>query len=702
MITFSRAQHISGQTIIAAIIIANQCWLHNMWLGLIFGLIYLWLNSKKLADILFHDTHQGLKNSLGLIVILAYISLCYTLAYHFYQINYWIFLWVFLTIPIIVEILSFFKFRKEHYFFNNLDLNQWKLAKIRHWLWPTLTLTFDILLVILLFKKASLGVVRSPWELVNYKFWILFALSNIALTITILNKKSSKNIFLLCCHFLLISSIAIILYPLGYGYDSFIHAAVLDIVQKTGTIQPRLFLYVGQYGLTLFSQELWQIPLETANKILLPLLFSLLWPISLYYGLRHGFHWSYRSSYLGVLWSLFVGFGFAIMTTPQSLGLLLLATVIFLLPTIKNKNLPLYFIWIVTVMALTIHPLAGIPLAYLGLILVIEKVNKSRLSRTIILTLVYILAALSLPFFLAIYQIFNKIPYWQVLTTHFWPEITWPSLHWQQSYSFPLDMLHNIGQNQIWLYIIIVLIGLILIIRNHKYIFFQKNVIFSLLLLANYLLSKIFINFNLQIAYQKDDYPNRIIYLVALSALPIFLTAVYFVLHRAVKDKPNFFHTLWLAGLSTVVVMISTYFSYPIYDKNLNSKSFNVTATDIKTVKTIEQDANGQAYVVLANQMVGAAAIKEFGFAHYYNDNFYYSMPLGANNIYQEFLSMIEVRADRATAISAMDKTGVNLAYFVVNNYWHSAKTANQMAEQTADQVLTIDGGVNQVFIYKK
>ncbi len=702
MITFSRPQHIISQIVLLALIIVNHYWFHNQIIGLIFGLIYLWFNSKKLADILFPKVHQGLKNVLGLLVILAYISCIYTLAYHVYQINYGVFLWIFITIPALVEILSFFKFRGEHYFFNNLNLSQWKLTNIRNLLWPTLVLIFDILLAVFLFKKASLGVVRSPWELVSYKFWLLFALSNLALTITILNKKSSKNIFLICLHFFLLSSIAIILYPLGYGYDSFIHAAVLDIIQKTGTIQPRLFLYVGQYGLSLFSQELWQIPLATANKILLPLLFSLLWPVSLYYGLRHGFHWSYRSSYLGVLWSLFVGFSFAIMTTPQSLGLLLLAIIIFLLPAIRNKSLPLYFVWIITLMALTIHPLAGLPLAYLGVILSIEKLKLPKITKTIVSALIYLLAAISLPIFLAIYQVFNKIPFWQVLTTNFWPDINWPSLHWQQNYSFPLDMLHNIGQNQIWLYIIIVLIGLFFIVRRHKYIFFQKNVAFSLLLLANYLLTKIFINFNLQIAYQKDDYPNRILYLVALSILPLFLTTIYFMIHRAVKDKPNFFNTGWIAGLTTIVIMISTYFSYPIYDKNLNSKSFNVTATDIKTVQAIDKDANGQPYVVLANQMVGAAAIKEFGFAHYYNDNFYYSMPLGTNNIYQEFLSMIETQADRATAIQAMDKTGVSLVYFVVNNYWHSAKAANQSANQTADSTITIDGGVNQIFVYKK
>ena len=77
-------------------------------------------------------------------------------------------------------------------------------------------------------------------------------------------------------------------------------------------------------------------------------------------------------------------------------------------------------------------------------------------------------------------------------------------------------------------------------------------------------------------------------------------------------------------------------------------------------------------------------------------------MPLGNGNIYQEYLKMIEDSADRQTALQAMDKAGVDRLYFVVNNYWHSAKTAINQASQVADEHWLIDNGVNTVFVYNR
>jgi hypothetical protein len=77
-------------------------------------------------------------------------------------------------------------------------------------------------------------------------------------------------------------------------------------------------------------------------------------------------------------------------------------------------------------------------------------------------------------------------------------------------------------------------------------------------------------------------------------------------------------------------------------------------------------------------------------------------MPLGTDNIYQEFLTMIEDQATREVALQAMEKAKVNRLYFVVNNYWHSSKTANQQASATADEVIPIDKGANMLYLYIK
>ncbi|MBU1203237.1 hypothetical protein KKH39_04325 [Patescibacteria group bacterium] len=700
MLSFSRIQNIFSQLLLALVILGNVFLFHNTKIGLIFGLFYLWLNSKKIADMYASNIHQGLKNVMGLLTILAYISLVYTMAYHLWQINIYIWLFVFLSIPLAVEILSYYQ-NSRHYFLTNTNFGFLKISHIRKTILPLAVIVLDIILVSALFKKASLGIIRSPWELVGFRFWLVFALSNFSLAASIIDQKSYKNIILICWHFFLISSIGIILYPLGYGYDSFIHLAVLENINQTGTIEPRLFLYIGQYALTFFLSNILQISIATANKLLMPALFSIFWPTSLYYGLRYGFNWSYKASYLAVLWSLFIGFNFAIMTTPQSLTFLLLAIFVFILPEINKKTISLYFTLLLSLMALTIHPLVGIPMLFFTTILAIWKLKKHKKTNLILKVIAYGSSIMILPVLFAIYQKINQFSWQEIIKINWWPIINLPRIFWFKSYSFPLDMIHNIGANQFWIYSLIVLLGVYAIFRENKYIFFKRLLIFSGLILANYLLASIFLSFNLQISYQKHDYINRIVFMLAIMLLPIFLTAVYFWWSSVLK-KNKLSQKTFIAVLTTMVISVSTYFSYPVYDQHANSKSFNITSTDLKTVQAIENDAQGQNYIVLANQMLGAAAIYQYGFRNYYNENFYYSMPLGSDNIYQNFLNMIENEASVEEVVMAMDKAGVDKVYFVVNNYWHSAKQAIKQAEETADKKLSIDNGINTVFIYNR
>lgn len=699
MINFSRKQNILSQIILILVILANIYWLQSAVLGVPAGCLYLWINSKKISDILAKNIHQGLKNIIGFISILAYISIVYTIAYHLYQINIWIFIFLLVSIPLLVEILSIY-FNTNHYFFSNFDWQKIKPQNISRSFLPTAVFLLDLLLFIVLFKKASLGIVRSPWELVGYRFWLVFLISNIFLVLSLIHKKSYKNIMLISWHFLLLASMAIILYPLGYGYDSFIHNATLKHISATGTIEPRLLLYIGQYGLSFFVSHIMALSITTANKVLLPVLFAVLWPSTLFYGLKYGLSWSFKNSYLATLWSLFVGFGFAIMTTPQSLSYLLAAVFVFLLPEINRKKISIFFALLLSIMTITIHPLTGMPLLLFTGLLFVWRQTKNILWSKIINPIIYLLSAIILPSLFAIYQRLDGFAWQDIFNFNTSALLNLPSLRWFSTYSFPLDMIYNIGQNIVWIYALLILLGLYFIIKENKIIFFRKLLIFSSLLIINYLLAKVLLSFNLQIDYQKNDYIDRIYYLIIIFLLPIFLTAIYFIFNAL--NKQNLTQKTFILIVSLIFVVVGTYFSYPVYDRHGNSKNFNVSSSDLKTVRVIEENANGEDYIVLANQMVGVAAIDIYGFSRYYRDNFYYSMPLGHDNIYQNFLSMIENNASREQALEAMDKAGVNKLYFVINNYWHSAKQAISQAETTADSKIVIDQGVNTIFVYNR
>ncbi|MCB9802576.1 hypothetical protein H6761_00975 [Candidatus Nomurabacteria bacterium] len=700
MISLRRKQHLALQGLSIAIIIGNLFYLHWPILGIFVGLFYLSLNSKKIGDLFFFKIKNSFKNTLGLLTILSYLSLVYTLFYHVYQINTLTFLFSLISITSIVEFVSWKK-GAQHYFFSNLDLPSIRLANIKNIILPGIFILTEILTFILIFRKASSEIIRSPWELLGLKFWILFVFLSAILIIYLIKSKSNNTaLFLISCYFFLISSLALIIYHLGFGYDPFLHQAAMKVIEETGTIKPRLFFYLGQYAWTFWFHDLWQIDLATINKLIMPLAFSILWPKSLFYGLKYGFKWPSRISLIFVLLSLFLGFNFAIMTTPQNLAFLLIAIFIFLLPIIKKDKTNLSLSLIFGLAISTIHPLGGIPVIYFSVLYLSQTLPLKKSFKKILFTLIFILSGLSLPILLIIYQKLNQQTWQQIITWKPWPLFELPKFVFYHDFNFPLDLIHNIGQNRTYIFIVLVIFSWILIVKKHKYLFFNKHLVLLIILLINYLLARIFISFNKQIDYEQNAYLLRIIYLMALVLLPIFLTAWYFWWEKYLQKSRLSIYKLWIICLSIIILASATYFSYPLYDRHLNSKSFNISQDDLETVHLIEESAQGEAYIVLANQMVGAAAINTFGFKNYYQGNFFYSMPLGSDNIYRNFIQMIENKASKEEANLAMDKAGVDKLYFVVNNYWHSAKTAIEQAKDSADNYFLV--GKNQIFVYQR
>lgn len=699
MITFSQKQHLSLQIILLALILTNTFYLKWSILGLIIGLIWLTFNTKKIGDIFFSFVPGSLKNLCAFLSILFSFSLIYSLFYHLWLINQWTFISSITLVSLISEFSSWKK-NTNHYFLADLDLNNLSLKKLPKIIIPLAILWTYLLIIWYVNKKSSLDLIRSPWELLGVKFWILLGLASILLIIWILeNKKSQKTLFLVSLHFFVISGLALWLYPLGFGYDQFLHQSALKIIKESGSIQPHLFLYLGQYAWTLFFADLWQISLVKINQYLVPLSFALLWPYTLYYGLKYGLKWSTKITLSTILISTFLGFNFAIMTTPQNLAFILSAIFIFLLPLFNKDERYLPFATLFSLALLSIHPLGGIPIFLLCLWLWWQKIDLSQIVKRLGFLNLYLIAILSLPFFFALYQYLNHNKWSEIFTWHLTP-INWPQIRWHQSYNFALDFAHNFHQNINLAFLLLFILASILIFQKHKKLFFTKHYLILSYLACNYIITLFFISFKQQIDYQQNDYLLRIVLLLQLTALPIVLSLWFFAWRATLKRSLFHANKILLILISVIIILTSTYFSYPLYDRYKNSQSFNVTADDLETVYLIHESSANEDYIVLANQMLGAAAIDKYGFKKYYQDNFYYSMPVGNTNIYQEFLSMIEKQATKETATRAMDKAQVSRLYFVVPNYWHSAKSAITQAKTSADSYFTV--GNNTVFLYKR
>ena len=160
----------------------------------------------------------------------------------------------------------------------------------------------------------------------------------------------------------------------------------------------------------------------------------------------------------------------------------------------------------------------------------------------------------------------------------------------------------------------------------------------------------------------------------------------------------NKFFLLAIFGL--ILLTTSVYVSYPRYDVYFNSRGYSTSQDDIEAVKIIEKTA-AKPYIVLANQQVSVAALKELGFDNYFQTPngqiFFYPIPTGGR-LYQYYLDMVYKKPSREIMTQARSLAGVNESYLIVNKYWYQSGRVINEAKLSANSWQTIN---NEVYIFK-
>ncbi|MEK7084130.1 MAG: hypothetical protein AAB932_02775, partial [Patescibacteria group bacterium] len=129
----------------------------------------------------------------------------------------------------------------------------------------------------------------------------------------------------------------------------------------------------------------------------------------------------------------------------------------------------------------------------------------------------------------------------------------------------------------------------------------------------------------------------------------------------------------------------------------------NVRDADIEAVHFIDEHNQGEKnYIVLTNQAVAAAALKEFGFAKYHEtpsgEHYFYSIPTGGP-LYQFFRNMVYDSPKKEWMLQAMNFAGVPRAYFIHTNYWAPAGEIRDKAKIEAAAWWELGGG--RVWVYE-
>jgi hypothetical protein len=582
----------------------------------------------------------------------------------------------------------------------------------RHELPSLVLLVLAIVTFLLVLFFSILGnapvtdAVRSVWERLPASLFLLFALAaSLVFGLLWRGRERAVSLLLVCALLFATLCVAAIAFPIGFGFDSFIHKATESHLAEFGTITPKPFYYIGQYALVLFVYHGFQIPIDLVDTFLVPLLTALLLPMAWYFASAHITR--KRGTAMLTLTGIFLlPLSQFIVTTPQALAnlwtlLLILASVPYLL---EKEHPRLRVLCVAASATALIHPIAGIPaLLYFMFLATDPSRTNPRTPKTnrVVRLFLIAFACVVLPLSFAVNSFVSEQALglnWASLNPLTWLSTLNLGVFFENNFSPLLDLVYLYGRNAM---LVLVLLAAFAWIEYRKDLSrrFRALLLMVLALTVNYALMSTLLEFTFLIDYERLNYAARLLPLIAFFLVPLVILGLGHLCVN-IKSQPLVLRACVLVTL--VAIASSTfYLSYPRRDAYESNRGFNVSQADIDAVHLVESMAAGVPYLALANQSVSASAIQEIGF-RYWGDLFFYPIPTGGA-LYSSFLAMNE-SPTRDTAVQALtlvpEHGDIQTVFFLVNNYWWDAPRIIETAKTTANDWRSLGDGQIYVFRY--
>ncbi len=522
--------------------------------------------------------------------------------------------------------------------------------------------------------------IRTPWPLLPNGTFLLFGvLLACAYTLALLRTRSSFATLVHALPAFALASLPILLYPLGYGFDGFIHRASQEVLLQTGTLTPKPLYYIGQYVWTMWLEQASDLPLKTLDLWLVPLLLAIVFWISASW--KHA-----RTPFFAPLLLLLLPLGSLLITTPQTtsylLGFLALLLSFWTEKTPRAWIIPL----LLSLWAVAAHPLGGLPFAcVIGARFIasfLPKLWQKRLMQA--LGLVGALASIPLAFAAQSWQ--NSLPIaW-----------SWSWLARLDGNTF-LNMLVFPRQTLVlwidatgWIELLLrgaMLAGGLWLLLRPKHqgdrLLAGAGVGFWL---VQMLLEQSAV-FSFLIEYERQNYTYR---LGVLSLLFLAIPLARWMsdrLETLAKRSGALFAMVLLALIGATCVHF--YNALPRHDAGQASSGWSVGKADLEAVRWIHEQGADTTYTVLANQSVSAVALEQFSFFRYAkNDVFYYPLPT-SGPLYRLFLKTATTQAKLEDIRAAALLTESKRVYVVLNAYWWEAEHVREHLSRLANRTTT-------------
>lgn len=572
------------------------------------------------------------------------------------------------------------------------------------------TLLIDSILFFLLFTRRTDALLPSPWEALPFYFFILFGIGTFFLFKTTTRPLPlTLKLFLNSIHLFIMYGVAVILYQIGYGFDAFIHRATEEWIAVHGFINPKSPYYIGQYSFVAWLHHLTQLSVHTIDIYLVPIISALFIPGVVWFTLKKVWHAS-ETIALSAHWFIAaIPFLSLHLTTPHNLVLFWGIIIPFTAIGYTHKQLPGLILLLLSAAPMATHPLVGAPLFIFSLsVIVIQCFMTTRRAYLIGLAIATATITLLVPglFFL------NNLRHGQALAPLTNPLanlknffILFQDPYWYKGNGgYLLELLYSWEKILPVLVFALGILGAAFYERSEKkkvllWVAASVGCILSALLLRNWIV------FPEVIRYEQGDYPLRLIKASILFLLPwsIYTLMHFFSFIKSRLQPARFWMIVPLILASTLTV--SFYLSYPQRNKKVQFPGYNITASDVKAVEWIHEQHTNYTYIVLANQLISAAALQQYSFAKHFTtprgEIFYYAIPTGGP-LYEQYENMIYKGQKREYMEQAMDIAGVDTAYFVINKYWARSNEIVAGASASADAAFNIDDGNLWIFRYNR
>lgn len=503
--------------------------------------------------------------------------------------------------------------------------------------------------VFTLWGAQSTEALRGPWDALPLSSVLWLA---VPFALALLSRQAVLMALLLGVGTL----VTAVVFPLGFGFDPFVHQATVEHLMAYGDISPKQPYYAAFYALVQGMATVFALPVQRVLRFLLPTLFTL----TAWWGVR-GARPPLATAW--VLSLLFFPLNIITQGTPYALG-----TLFFLITILAGwRGAPVRLQITAALAALLTHPIPGMfALAAFG------TARRSLWGRA----LGVCAAALGVP---ALFFTQSFLQGGAALTPTLQQLLELFSFAANGTYAPWTDLTYWLGANRWWLAVFFALLGTALAHRPSATMLAGGAAILSAIGTAGV------ITFTNLPTHEQLDYARRLLELSTLFFLPT-LTHLFTTL----LDRLPRLHDRWpLALLSGLTLSSMIIAAYPRHDAYARFGGITVSAADYRALAAIEVHAQGSPYAVLANQAMSAAALQTFGFVDRYvgenHDVYFYPIPSGSL-FGQLATTMLQEGITNSGIARMFTLTSSDILYVVVHDYWNlKTKLAAQLAPLSSE-----------------